>query len=447
MEILLSFLAGAALAGIFLWLKNKKVSAALVAAQQQIGRAEEIARANAGLKEENNTLRADLQAAQTEKARLSEREKALERAKAEQEKFIRDIWQEQQEKFRALQEKSEAAFKQITAAAIEQQKTSLVAKNGELYAPLKESLDKFSKQMGDLRTESAAQHSSLKDTLERTIKLNENLSKEAQNLTDALKNTKKQGDWGEIILEDVLTTAGLREGIEFDKQAGLRDAENNLLKPDFIIHLPNKRDLVIDAKMSLTDYVKWVSEPDGAQKEKYLAAHVQSVEKHIKELSETDYPKVLKNERLDFTFMFIPIEYAYFAALSARPDLNAFAKKHRIVIATASNLFGLMQLVENLWRIERSTQTIDRIFKIAQEMHSRVGLFAERMDNLHKQIVLLDKAYEKANTTLLGGQGIVVSAKQLEELGAKSARNLPQPAAESLLPQEGNDTQPPSSGV
>lgn len=453
MEILFSFLAGVVLTGLVAWVKNKPMAAQLqdtrnqltetqnklLDAQQLVGRAAEITKKNDELKTENNTLRTQLQTTQTEKIQLAEREKNLKEKQTQIDDLFQRLTQQQEELFTKQKTESELAFKKITEQTIQDKKTALVAENQAFTDKVKEFTDK----VNAFQVESAKYYASLQTNLDRTLQLNENLSKEAQNLTDALKNTKKQGDWGEIILEDVLTTAGLREGIEFEKQTALRDEENKILKPDFIIHLPNKRDLVIDAKMSLTAYVKWANEPEGPQKQKYLDEHIASVEAHIKELSEKDYPKVLKNEKLDFTFMFIPIEYAYFAALSGRPTLNAFAKKHRIVIATASNLFGLMQLVENLWRIERSTQTIDQIFKIAQEMHNRVGLFTERMEDLHKKIMDVDKAYKSANTTLLGGQGIVKSAKQLEDLGVKSVRNLPEPLQDNLLPQEEN----PSSGA
>lgn len=446
MEILIAFLTGAVLAGLIGWLKNKNTATQLFDAQKALGRNEELTRANDELKTKNDNLLAQLQTAQQENSRLTERENSLAKAQQDIEKFIHEFWQKQTEHIRTIQEKSEQSFqtsqaksqevfKQITSQSIKEQKEELVQKTSELYAPLKEALEKFSKQMGDLRTESAMRHTSLEKTLEHTLQLNENLSKEAQNLTEALKNNKKQGTWGEIILEDVLNAAGLREGAEFDKQVTLLDEANKRNQPDFIIHLPNKRDLVIDAKMSLNAYVRWANEPDGELRKKYMDEHVDSILKHIDELSEKDYPKLLQNEKLDFTFMFIPVEYAYFVALSAKADLNEYARQHHIVIATASNLFCLLQLVENLWRIERSTETIDQIYKTAQEMHNRVGLFAQRMDDIRKQIVSLQQTYDKANTTLIGGQGIIKSAQKLEQLGIRSARKLPS-VAENLLPQE-----------
>ena len=453
MEILFSFLAGALMAGVFLSLKNKPAVTQLADtqkqlqatqeklfhAQQHIGRAEQLAAENQTLKEKNENLTAQLDTAKTEKIQLAATEKHLREKQTELAELFKKLSQQQQEWFNKQKTESELAFKKITEQTLQDKKTALAAENKTFTDKVKEFTDK----VNAFQLENAKYYSSLQTNLDRTLQLNENLSKEAQNLTDALKNTKKQGNWGEIILEDVLQAAGLREGVHFEKQASLHNEENKRFQPDFIIHLPNKRDLVIDAKMSLTAYVQWANEPEGEQKQVYLKEHIKSVEKHILELSQKDYPKLLRNEKLDFTFMFIPIEYAYFAALSGKPELNEIARQNRIVIATASNLFGLMQLVENLWRIERSTQAIDQIYKVAQEMHNRVGLFNERMEDIHAQIVALDKTYNEARTTLLGKKGIIVSAKQLEDLGIKSSRRLPEPTPENLLPQE----EPSSSGT
>ena len=258
------------------------------------------------------------------------------------------------------------------------------------------------------------------------MQLNENLSQEAQNLTDALKSPKKQGTWGEIILEDVLTAAGFRKGIEFDTQVSFTTDNNERKQPDFIVHLPNQRDLIIDSKMSLNAYLQWQAATNDDEKQKYLKEHVQSIEKHIKELAAQDYTKLLPHEKMDFTFMFIPIEYAYFIAVQAKPDLNELARKHRIAIVTASNLFSVLQIADNLWRMERGSQLVDKIFKTAQEMLERTGRFSERMEDIHNRITQLGKSYEDADKALRGKQGIVSSAKQLEDLRIKSTRKLPE---------------------
>ena len=401
MELLLVFVAGAAVVAIPAYLKIK-------------------------------SLAARAQQAELEAARLTERTTG-------QEQFVRNLLAEQDKKFTALQDASRAAFKQLAADSLKTQKEELVTKNTDLLTPLKETMDRFAKEMGTLRTETAARHGSLQTALDQTKALNEKLSKEANDLTAALKNPKTQGTWGEIILEDVLTSAGLREGAEFEKQVSFKTEEGERQQPDFIVHLPHGRDLIIDSKMSLNSYTRWANTTDETEKRKLLKEHTRAVEEHIKELAGKNYPKLLQNEKLDFTLMFIPIEYAYFAALQENPSLNELARKQHIYIVTASNLLTVLQIAENLWRVEHSTKTMNQIFKTAQDMHERVARFLERMQDLETKIASVQKSYTAATKSLTGPQSILTSAKQLEVMRVKSAKQLPEPTDEPLeLPQDSN---------
>lgn len=356
-----------------------------------------------------------LQQANSAKIHFEERANALEQTQGNQEKL-----------FNTLQAQAKDSFKQLATDSLKAQREELVAKNADLYAPLKETMDRFAKEMGTLRTESAEHHGSLQTALNQTKELNEKLAKEAQDLTTALQSPKKQGTWGEIILEDVLLSAGLREGVEFEKQVSFQTEEGSYQQPDFIVHLPHNRDLIIDSKMSLNSYTRWASCNNEEEKRAHLKDHVHAVEEHIKELAAKDYPKLLKNEKLDFTLMFIPIEYAYFAALQENPSLNELARQHHIYIVTASNLLTVLQIAENLWRMEHSTQTSQHIFKLAQEMHERVGRFVERMEDVHSKITSLQRSYEDAQKTLTGPQSILTTAKKLEQLRVKSTKKLPE---------------------
>lgn len=355
-----------------------------------------------------------LQQATAEKVRFEERAHALEQTQGNQEKL-----------FNTLQTQAKDSFKQLATDSLKAQREELVSKNADLYAPLKETMDRFAKEMGTFRTESAQHHGSLQTALNQTKELNEKLAKEAQDLTTALQSPKKQGTWGEIILEDVLLSSGLREGIEFEKQVSFQTEEGAHQQPDFIVHLPHNRDMIIDSKMSLNSYTRWTACNDEEEKRAYLKEHVRAVEEHIKELAAKDYPKLLKNEKLDFTLMFIPIEYAYFVALQENPTLNDLARQHHIYIVTASNLLTVLQIAENLWRMERGAQTSQHIFKLAQEMHERVGRFVERMEDVHNKINTLQRSYEDAQKTLTGPQSILTTAKKLEQLRVKSAKKLP----------------------
>jgi len=367
-------------------------------------------------------LNYQLQQTRAEKIRFEERANALEQTQGNQEKL-----------FNTLQAQAKDSFKQLATDSLKVQREELVAKNADLYAPLKETMDRFAKEMGTLRTESAAHHGSLQTALNQTKELNEKLAKEAQDLTTALQSPKKQGTWGEIILEDVLLSAGLREGIEFEKQVSFQTQSGARLQPDFIVHLPHNRDLIIDSKMSLNSYTRWAACTDEEEKRTYLKEHVRAVEEHIKELAAKDYTKLLKNEKLDFTLMFIPIEYAYFAALQENPALNDLARNHHIYIVTASNLLTVLQIAENLWRMEHSAKTGQHIFELAQEMHERVGRFVERMEEVHTKIIGVQRAYEDAQKTLTGPQSILTTAKKLEQLRVKSSKKLPETQTQGAL--------------
>ena len=408
MEIILAFIAGAVLCGIAAYIKIKNLSSRL-----------------------EQTTQARTQT-EMENARLNERIVSLGNAQAGQENFAQQLLAQQDKKFAALQATAKAEFKQLAADTLKEQRAELSAKNNEMVSPLKETMEKFTKQVGDLRTESAERHGSLQNAINRTLELNANLSQEAQNLTEALKSPKQQGTWGEIILEDVLTAAGFRKGAEFDTQVSMTTDENRRVQPDFVLHLPGKRDFVIDSKMSLTAYMKWQAATTEEDKTSALKEHVASVEKHIKELADKDYSTLLPNEKLDFVFMFIPVEFAYFLAVQAKPELNEMARKNRVAIVTASNLFSVLQVAENLWRQERAGQLTEQIFKTAQEMLERVGLFASRMEDIHTKITQLEKTYTDADKTLRGNKGIVASAKKLEDMRVKAARKLPELIEEDL---------------
>ena len=248
MQLLLAFLAGAAVVGLWAFWKINQ------------------------LKLEN--------------VRLQERKNALDQTQTNQEKL-----------FNTLQKQAQDSFKQLAAESLKAQKEELVTKNKDLFTPIKETMDRFTTEMGHLRTEAAQRHGSLQTALDQTKALNEKLSKEANDLTTALKNPKTQGTWGEIILEDVLTSMGLREGVEFEKQVSFKTDQGDRQQPDFIVHLPQQRDLIIDSKMSLNSYTKWANETNETEKRKLLKEHTRAVEEHIKELAAKDYPKLLKNEK------------------------------------------------------------------------------------------------------------------------------------------------------
>lgn len=388
---------------------------------------------SARLEEELNAQRASLRQSELAKADLDARAAALQ-----------DSINKQKEFFEKIQGETKNAIKTMAADALKEQRTELINKNTDLYAPLKQKLDEFTKQIGDLRNESTSRHGDLKHALEQTRQMNDALAKEAKDLTEALKNPKMQGNWGEMILENVLTSAGLAEGKDYEKQAFLRGEDNSRNYPDFLIHLPLGRTVVIDSKMSLVNYKNWAVATDEAEKDRFLKAHVKDVRAHIDELAAKEYQNLLKDRGLDFVFMFIPIEYAYFAALQADPQLNEYARQKGVSVVTASNLFAVMQVVENLWRMERTNKNMDKILALGAEMHQRVSRFVTRMEDINTKLQATRKSYDDAMTSLTGNVGIIKSAVKLEEMQIKHARSLAGALNDTapLLTQENNTQKP-----
>ena len=302
--------------------------------------------------------------------------------------------------------------------------------------PLKDSIKIYQDAVSSFNKEQGEKSANLSAHLKTMQDLNSNLAKEAANLSTALQNKKIQGNWGEMVLERVLEWAGLQEGVEYEKQTFFKNENNERQYPDFIINLPKDRKVIIDSKMSIENYKKWANETDATLKDQYLSEHVKDIKKHIDELSAKEYQKLLKDQGLDFVILFTPIEYAYFAALEKDDTLNEYASKRKVAIATASSLFPILKVVENLWRIEKSNKNTEEIVKTGEEMHKRVEAFLAEMQKLGAEINQSQKVYESAMTKLTGGQGVIKSAAKLETLGLKHQKSLKDNVEEQpALPQ------------
>ncbi|WP_428066322.1 DNA recombination protein RmuC [Candidatus Proelusimicrobium volucris] len=348
----------------------------------------------------NESLKNELSALKAKEAELKAVKQNLE-----------DNFARQQASFDKLQASAKDNFRQLADEVFKTKISELKTESKEIVAPLNTNLEK------------------LHDKLSRMQNLNENLQKEAANLTKALQfSGKTQGNFGEMILEEVLEACGLKKGVNYEVQATLHSDEGKPYRPDCIVNLPDQRYIVIDSKMSLTAYTKFVSEEDSELKAKYLQDHIESIEKHIKELSAKKYQdlKEIKGRTPDFVMMFVPIEYAYMAALDAKRDLGIFAGGKRIAVVTASSLIPILKTVESLWRISTSQKEMDEIIRIGSAIHTQAASFLENMQELRNGINKAGQAFNKSMTSLDGGRGILLYAKKLEELGVKGKKNLPQ---------------------
>ena len=297
---------------------------------------------------------------------------------------------------------------------------------GQLLDPLKERIQSFEKRVEESYQQEARERFSLAKELERLQQLNLRLGDEAKNLTQALKGQKTQGNWGELILERVLEHAGLEKGREYQTQVSLKGADGERYQPDVLIMLPGDKQVVVDAKVSLTAYQQYVSCDDPAVGQAALKQHVLSLRNHVKGLSGKDYKRLEGLHSLDFVLLFVPIEAAFSAALQAEPGLFQEAFDRQIVIVSPTTLLATLRVIDSLWKQERQSQNAREIAERAGWLYDKFVLFIQDLDEVGNRLQQLDKAYSSARNKLTEGRGNLVSrSEQLKLLGARASKSLP----------------------
>ncbi len=297
---------------------------------------------------------------------------------------------------------------------------------GQLLDPLKERIQSFEKRVEESYQQEARERFSLGKELERLQQLNQRLSDEATNLTQALKGQKTQGNWGELILERVLEHAGLEKGREYQTQVSLKGPDGERFQPDVLIMLPGDKQVVVDSKVSLTAYQQYISADDPAVSQVALKQHVLSLRNHVKGLSGKDYKRLEGLHSLDFVLLFVPIEAAFSAALQAEPNLFQEAFDRQIVIVSPTTLLATLRVIDSLWKQERQSQNAREIAERAGWLYDKFVLFIQDLDEVGNRLQQLDKAYSAARNKLTDGRGNLVSrTEQLKLLGARASKSLP----------------------
>lgn len=295
-----------------------------------------------------------------------------------------------------------------------------------LLSPLREQLKDFREKVENTYNNEARERFALKEQIAGLEALNRQISDDASNLTRALKGDKKlQGNWGEVILSRVLEESGLREGHEYQTQFSVTDDEGQRRLPDVVVHLPEKRDIVIDAKVSLNDYERYCSSEDATERERLLKLHTAAIRNHIKALSEKRYEDLPGIRTLDFVFLFMPVEAAFMLAVEHDPALFREAFDKKIIIVSPTTLLATLRTVESIWRYERQNRNAEKIAKEAGLLHDK---FAVLLDNLKKLGDALDRsqnAYHSTVNGLTGRGGLVGKVEALKALGAKAKKALP----------------------
>jgi DNA recombination protein RmuC len=265
--------------------------------------------------------------------------------------------------------------------------------------------------------------------------LNNQLSKDAHNLTSALKGqSKAQGNWGELILERVLEASGLRKGHEYDVQESHTREDGTRAQPDVVVHLPEDRHLIVDAKMSLTAYEYHANAESEAQRDAALRRHLDSVRGHIKELAEKNYQQLYGLQSLDFVLMFIPVEPAFMLAISHDSELWQDAWRRNVLLVSPSTLLFVVRTVAHLWRQEQQNRNAQDIASRGAELYDKLVGFVEDLDKLGERLNQAKDVYDKAYGKFTTGRGNVIrQAEMLKVMGVKPSKQLPQKLSESAL--------------
>ncbi len=308
---------------------------------------------------------------------------------------------------------------------------------GQLLNPLKERIQSFEKRVEESYQQESRERFSLGKELERLQQLNQRLSDEATNLTRALKGQKTQGNWGELILERVLEHAGLEKGREYQTQVSLKGPDGERFQPDVLIMLPGDKQVVVDAKVSLTAYQQYTSADDDVIAQLALKQHVLSLRNHVKGLSGKDYKRLEGLHSLDFVLLFVPIEAAFSAALQAEPNMFQEAFDRNIVIVSPTTLLATLRVIDSLWKQERQSQNAREIAERAGWLYDKFVLFIQDLDEVGNRLQQLDKAYGAARNKLTEGRGNLISrSEQLKLLGARASKSLPADLLERALTDE-----------
>lgn len=304
----------------------------------------------------------------------------------------------------------------------------------EILTPLKENIEAFKKAVNDSYTTEARERFSLQEKIKELIELNQSIGKEAKELTTALKgNSKIQGDWGEMILENILEKSGLKKGREYQVQQTtdehgnvIRNENGDALRPDVVINYPGGRCVVIDSKVSLNAYVNYVNADTPEEQEIYAKQHLQSMRKHIGELRQRKYQDYIGQGKTDFVMMFIPNEAAFLTAMQLDNKLWQEAYDVRVLLVSPTQLISALRLVAQLWSHDRQTRNAIEIANAGGRMYDKFVGFIDDMRKIEKTINLTHDAFNSAMTKLSEGRGNLVShAEKMRTLGAKATKALP----------------------
>ena len=409
MEIVFALIIIVTVAFVFLLFKNTKV-----------GYERQIEEMKKQLETEREYAKSMLKQADDNLERAN---KTLEQERERAENMRKESDKRWEEKLDTLKKDMQnTAARELAAKQEELQKANRTQMD-DLLKPIKEQFSDFKRAVDESKTQNEVNKTELQKAFENTMKLfeqqqqqtvntlkqqTERIGEDAANLSRALKGENKtQGDWGEMVLETLLENSGLQRGEEFFVQESVKNEDGATFRPDVVVRFPEGRSVVIDSKVSLTAYADAVATNDDHERERLLAEHARSVRRHVDELSEKSYDKLVE-DAIGFVLMFVPNENSYIAAMKQQPDLSRYAYQKRIIIISPSNLLMALQLAYNLWQYDRQSKNVEKIVKTAADLYDKVAGFTETFTDLESQLQRLARNFEQARGQLFEGKGNVL---------------------------------------
>ena len=356
-----------------------------------------------------------------------------------------------------LEERFRLEFKNLATEILGEQSREFKQTNKEsldiLLKPFRDNITEFRERVERIYSHENEQRGELKNELKRLMELNQHISADARNLTDALKgNSKVQGDWGEMLLETILDSSSLSKGIHYETQYNIKDEVGRNLRPDVVLHLPEGKHIIIDSKVSLTAFVNYTAAQGEEERQRYMAAHVASVRQHVVELGRKEYQRLLKSP--DFVIMFIPNEPAFLAALQNDPKIWSDAYDRKVIISSPTNLFALLKLVADLWKYNDQDKNTREIATCGLKLYEQLVAFTASLENVGTSLGKARDAYEDAYKRLCTGNDNIIRVGErlrrtarLQTKRHHAARTLELAGSGEDEPDSGQDTAPSESGA
>ncbi len=393
---------------------------------------------------EKNQFEKRLEAEKNEREQIRQQKESLSIQLTKKEADFENLWQrnkEQKQEVEELQEKFTKEFENLANKILEEKTVKFTEQNKEnlknILSPLQEKIQHFEKKVEDTHKESIDYHAALRQQIVGLKEMNEQMSKETLNLTKALKgDSKMQGNWGELILERVLEKSGLEKGREYQVQQSFQTEEGNRVQPDVVISLPDGKKMIVDSKVSLTAYERYANEEDDMQKAVFLKEHINSIKRHVEQLSDKNYHDLYQMESPDFVLLFIPIESAFAIALNEDNSLYNKAFERNIIIVTPTTLLATLRTIDSMWTNQKQQENALEIARQAGALYDKFEGFVSDLIKIGKKMDEAKAEYGNAMGKLVEGKGnLVGSVERLRKMGAKAKKILP----ESVLKRAGEE--------